>query len=43
MCKPDVDGDVITKVKYSGEIDTLIKALDDIVFSVKIAEDSVEV
>jgi hypothetical protein len=38
-----VDGDVITKVKYSGEIDTLIKALDDIVFSVKIAEDSVEV
>ncbi|WP_456367218.1 KEOPS complex subunit Pcc1 [Thermococcus sp.] len=38
-----VDGDVITKVKYSGDIDTLIKALDDIVFSIKIAENSVEV
>ncbi len=34
-----VDGDVITKVKYSGEIETLIKALDDLVFSIKIAED----
>ncbi|NJE84550.1 KEOPS complex subunit [Thermococcus sp. CX2] len=33
------DGDVITKVKYSGEIETLIKALDDLVFSIKIAED----
>jgi hypothetical protein len=37
-----VDGDVRTKVKYSGEIDTLIKALDDLVFSVKIAEDVTE-
>ncbi|ASI98506.1 KEOPS complex subunit Pcc1 [Thermococcus celer] len=36
------DGDVITKVKYSGEIETLIKALDDLVFSVKIAEDVTE-
>ncbi len=35
--------DVITKVKYSGEIETLIKALDDIVFSVKIAEETLEV
>ncbi len=34
-----VDGDAITKVKYSGEIETLIKALDDLVFSIKIAED----
>ncbi|MCD6373137.1 MAG: KEOPS complex subunit [Thermococcus sp.] len=37
------NGDVITKVKYSGEIETLIKALDDIVFSVKIAEETLEV
>ncbi len=37
-----VDGDVITKVKYSGEIETLIKALDDLVFSVKIAEEMTE-
>ncbi|NJE06183.1 KEOPS complex subunit [Thermococcus sp. M36] len=36
------DGDVITKVKYSGEIETLIKALDDLVFSIKIAEDLTE-
>ena len=36
------DGDVITKVKYSGEIETLIKALDDLVFSIKIAEDVTE-
>ncbi len=34
-----VDGSVITKVKYSGEIETLIKALDDLVFSIKVAED----
>ncbi|WP_456364988.1 KEOPS complex subunit Pcc1 [Thermococcus sp.] len=33
-----VDGKVITKVKYSGEIETLIRALDDLVFSIKIAE-----
>ncbi|WP_457741716.1 KEOPS complex subunit Pcc1 [Thermococcus sp.] len=38
-----VDGDVITKVKYSGEIETLIKALDDLVFSVKVAEETLEV
>jgi len=37
------NGDVITKVKYSGEIETLIKALDDLVFSVKIAEEALEV
>ncbi|MEO2152520.1 MAG: KEOPS complex subunit Pcc1, partial [Thermococcus sp.] len=37
-----VDGDVITKVKYSGEIETLIKALDDLVFSVKVAEEMTE-
>lgn len=37
-----VDGDVITKVKYRGEIETLIKALDDLVFSVKIAEEIAE-
>lgn len=37
-----VDGIVRTKVKYSGEIDTLIKALDDLVFSVKIAEEMAE-
>lgn len=37
-----VDGTVRTKVKYSGEIDTLIKALDDLVFSVKIAEEMTE-
>jgi len=37
------NGDVITKVKYSGEIETLIKTLDDIVFSVKIAEETLEV
>jgi hypothetical protein len=37
-----VDGDVITKVKYSGEVETLIKALDDLVFSVKIAEELTE-
>lgn len=37
-----VDGNVRTKVKYSGEIDTLIKALDDLVFSVKIAEEITE-
>ncbi|ASJ09044.1 KEOPS complex subunit [Thermococcus siculi] len=36
------NGDVITKVKYSGEIETLIKALDDLVFSIKIAEDVTE-
>ena len=36
------DGDVMTKVKYSGEIETLIKALDDLVFSIKIAEDVTE-
>ena len=36
------DGDVTTKVKYSGEIETLIKALDDLVFSIKIAEDVTE-
>ncbi|ASJ00574.1 KEOPS complex subunit Pcc1 [Thermococcus gorgonarius] len=36
------DGTVRTKVKYSGEIDTLIKALDDLVFSVKIAEEMTE-
>jgi len=35
-------GDIITKVKYSGEIETLIKALDDLVFSIKIAEDVTE-
>jgi len=35
-------GDVRTKVKYSGEVETLIKALDDLVFSVKIAEDVTE-
>ncbi len=33
------DGDVITKVKYSGEIESLIVALDDLVFSIKIAEE----
>jgi len=33
------DGSVRTKVKYRGEVDTLIKALDDLVFSVKIAEE----
>lgn len=32
------NGNVITKVKYSGEIESLIVALDDLVFSVKIAE-----
>ena len=37
------DGDVITKVKYSGEIETLIKALDDLVFAVKIAEEALNV
>ncbi|WP_297535905.1 KEOPS complex subunit Pcc1 [Thermococcus sp.] len=37
-----VDGDVITKVKYWGEIETLIKALDDLVFSVKVAEEMTE-
>ena len=37
-----VDGDVITKVKYLGEIETLIKALDDLVFSVKVAEEMTE-
>ncbi|ASJ10799.1 KEOPS complex subunit [Thermococcus sp. P6] len=36
------DGRVITKVKYSGEIETLVKALDDLVFSIKIAEDVTE-
>ncbi|NPA47995.1 MAG: KEOPS complex subunit [Thermococci archaeon] len=34
-----VDGELITKVKYSGEIETLIKALDDLVFSIKVAEE----
>jgi len=33
------NGNVITKVKYSGEIESLIVALDDLVFSVKIAEE----
>ncbi|HIP74859.1 MAG TPA: KEOPS complex subunit [Thermococcus paralvinellae] len=33
---------VITKVKYSGEIESLIVALDDLVFSIKIAEDSLK-
>ncbi len=33
------NGKVITKVKYSGEIESLIVALDDLVFSVKIAEE----
>jgi hypothetical protein len=33
------DGKVITKVKYLGEIESLIVALDDLVFSIKIAED----
>ncbi|ASJ03263.1 KEOPS complex subunit [Thermococcus profundus] len=37
-----VDGAVGTKVKYRGEIDTLIKALDDLVFSIKIAEEMTE-
>jgi len=37
-----VDGIVRTKIKYSGEIETLIKALDDLVFSVKIAEEIAE-
>ena len=37
------DGDVITKVKYWGEIETLIKALDDLVFAVKIAEEALNV
>ncbi len=37
------NGDVITKVKYSGEIETLIKALDDLVFSIKIAEEALNV
>ncbi len=36
------DGSVRTKVKYRGEVDTLIKALDDLVFSVKIAEEITE-
>lgn len=33
------EGKVITKVKYSGEIESFIAAMDDLVFSVKIAED----
>jgi len=37
-----VDGIVRTKIKYSGDIETLIKALDDLVFSVKIAEEIAE-
>jgi len=37
------DGNLITKVKYSGEIETLIKALDDLVFAVKIAEEALNV
>lgn len=36
------DCNVITKVKYSGEIESLIVALDDLVFSIKIAEDSLK-
>lgn len=32
-------GKVMTKVKYLGEIESLIVALDDLVFSIKIAED----
>ncbi|RLF86555.1 KEOPS complex subunit, partial [Thermococci archaeon] len=36
------DGRVITKVKYLGEIESLIVALDDLVFSIKIAEDVIE-
>ncbi|AFN04586.1 KEOPS complex subunit [Pyrococcus furiosus DSM 3638] len=30
---------VITKVKYHGEIETLIVALDDLIFAVKVAEE----
>ena len=36
------DGRVITKVKYLGEIESLIVALDDLVFSIKIAEDVIK-
>ncbi len=36
-----VDDMLKAKVKYSGELDTLIKALDDLVFSIKVAEDIV--
>ncbi|AEH25165.1 KEOPS complex subunit Pcc1 [Pyrococcus yayanosii] len=32
-------GRVITKVKYRGEIETLIAALDDLVFAIKVAEE----
>ena len=37
------NGTLRTKVKYSGEIETLIRALDDLVFSVKIAEETLNV
>ncbi|ASJ15720.1 KEOPS complex subunit [Thermococcus chitonophagus] len=30
---------VITKVKYEGEIETLIVALDDLIFAIKVAEE----
>ncbi|RLF82631.1 KEOPS complex subunit [Thermococci archaeon] len=36
------DNRVITKVKYLGEIESLIVALDDLVFSIKIAEDVIK-
>ncbi|HII61582.1 KEOPS complex subunit Pcc1 [Pyrococcus horikoshii] len=30
---------VVTKVKYEGEIETLIVALDDLIFAIKVAEE----
>jgi len=33
------EGKVITKVKYLGEIESFIVAMDDLVFSIKIAEE----
>ncbi|AIF69178.1 hypothetical protein PAP_03795 [Palaeococcus pacificus DY20341] len=33
------EGRVITKVKYLGEIESFIVAMDDLVFSIKIAEE----